>query len=254
MAFRVVIPARYHSSRLPGKVLLDIAGKPMLQHVYERALESGAESVVIATDNLQVKTIAEQFGAHCCITQAHHQSGTNRLTEVVALQGYAPDDIIVNVQADEPLIPALLIRQVAEDLLAEQQAKVSSLYKPLGSMDDLFNPNKVKVVLNQQGYALYFSRAPLPWDRDHFTFPPNKTQVLTNLYWMHIGLYAYRASFLPTYSQWAASPLEQIEKLEQLRVLWYGEKIHMTLATQAVAGDVNTAEDLQALRQLMTQH
>lgn len=250
MEFRVVIPARYASSRLPGKVLLDIAGKPMIQRVYERAVESGAESVIIATDDDRIRDAAESFGATVCMTAPEHQSGTERLAEAVVAMGYLEDEIVVNVQGDEPLIPSALISQVAEDLDKFDNARIATLYEPIKTTEDLFNPNKVKVVMNKRGYALYFSRAPIAWDRNHFSIPPQK-QSLSGEHFRHIGLYAYRVGFIQEYSQWESSPLEQMECLEQLRVLWNGGRIHLTPAKKAVPGDVNTQEDLERVRQLI---
>lgn len=245
MSFRVVIPARYASTRLPGKMLADIAGKPMIQHVYERAIESGAESVLIAADDERICEVAAQFGATVCMTSVDHTTGTDRIAEAVVMMGYPEEDIIVNVQGDEPFIPPAVIRQVAEDLDKFTNARVSTLYEPIKTVEDLFNTNHVKVVMNKRGYALYFSRAPIAWDRDHFTLPPSQIKSLHTTYFRHIGLYAFRVGFLQEYTQWEACALEQVEKLEQLRVLWNGGRIHLTQAQAPVPGDVNTAEDLK---------
>lgn len=242
--FRVVIPARYASSRLPGKMLADIGGKPMLQHVHARALESGAHSVVIATDDTRIQKAAEAFGATVCMTAAHHPTGTDRIAEVASTLGYLQEDIIVNVQGDEPFIPPALIRQVAEDLHACPRAHLTTLYTPIQTGEALFNPHHAKVVMDKEGYALYFSRAPIAWDRDHFP-PADKNAALHTPHFRHIGLYAFRAGFLQQYTQWEVSPLEEIEKLEQLRILWHGGHIHLTQAQEKVPGDVNTAEDLK---------
>lgn len=250
MEFRVIIPARYASHRLPGKMLLDIAGKPMIQHVYERAVESGAESVVIATDDERIAKVAEEFGAPVCMTSPEHESGTERLAEAVVAMGYLEDEIIVNVQGDVPLIPPALISQVAEDLDKFDNARIATLFEPIKTIEDLFDPNKVKVVMNKRGYALYFSRAPIAWDRDHFKIPPDKKQTLTE-HFRHIGLYAYRVGFIQECTEWESSPLEKMEQLEQLRVLWNGGRIHLTPAKKAVPNDVNTEEDLQRVRQLV---
>lgn len=250
MEFRVVIPARYASSRLPGKLLLDIAGKPMIQHVYERAVESGAESVIIATDDDRIRKVAEDFGATVCMTTSEHASGTERLAEAVVAMGYLEDEIIVNVQGDEPLIPPALISQVAEDLDKFDNARMATLYEPIKTMEELFDPNKVKVVMNKRGYALYFSRAPIAWDRDNFHIPPQK-QALKTEHYRHIGLYAYRVGFIQEYTEWESSPLEATECLEQLRVLWNGGRIHLTQAKKSVPSDVNTQEDLERVKQLL---
>ncbi len=250
MAFKVVIPARYASTRLPGKILADIGAKPMIQHVYERAIESGAESVLIATDDARIAKAAETFGATVCMTSSDHTTGTDRIAEAVVRMGYAADDIIVNVQGDEPFIPPAVIRQVAQDLDQFKNARVSTLYEPIETIEALFNTNHVKVVMNKRGYALYFSRAPIAWDRDAFTMPPSPTQKLHTEHFRHIGLYAFRAGFLQEYTQWEASPLEQIEKLEQLRVLWHGGRVHLTQVQKKVPDDINTAEDLKAAQLL----
>lgn len=251
MIFKVVIPARYASTRLPGKLLLDIAGKPMIQHVYERALSSGAESVVIATDDDRIRKVAEDFGASVCMTSPDHQSGTERLAEAVVALGYAEEDIIVNLQGDEPLVPAVVIRQVAEDLVKYENARVATLYEPIKTMEELFNPNNVKVVMNKRGYALYFSRAPVAWDREHFQIPPRKDQKLVTEHFRHVGIYAYHAGFLQEYMEWESSDLEKMERLEQLRVLWNGGRVHLTQAKEVVPFDVNTQEDLEKVRQLL---
>jgi 3-deoxy-manno-octulosonate cytidylyltransferase (CMP-KDO synthetase) len=251
MSFKVVIPARYASTRLPGKLLLDIAGKPMIQHVFERAMRSGAESVVIAADDDRIRKVAEDFGATVCMTSPDHQSGTDRLAEAVVALGYAEEDVIVNLQGDEPFVPPVVIRQVAEDLLKYENARVATLYEPIKTIEELFNPNHVKVVMNKRGYALYFSRAPVAWDREHFQIPPQKNQKLLTEHFRHVGIYAYHAGFLQEYMEWESSPLEEMERLEQLRVLWNGGRVHLTQAKEVVPFDVNTAEDLEKVRQLI---
>ncbi len=252
MEFRVVIPARYASTRLPGKMLLDIAGKPLIQHVYERAIESGAESVVIATDDERIAKVAEDFGALVCMTSPDHNTGTERLAEAVVALGYLEDEIIVNLQGDEPLIPPVVIRQVAEDLVKYENARVATLYEPIKSIEELFNPHHVKVVMNKRGYALYFSRAPIAWDREHFQIPPKKNQKLLTEHFRHVGIYAYRVGFLQQYMEWETSPLEQMERLEQLRVLWNGGRVHLSQTLENVPADVNTEEDLEHVRKLLT--
>lgn len=250
MSFKIVIPARYASSRLPGKPLLDIAGKPMIQHVYERALESNASEVIIATDDQRIERVASQFGADVCMTDANHPSGTDRLAEVAKLRGFADDDIIVNVQGDEPCLPATLINQVADDLQLHADADMATLYCQIEQEKHVFDPNVVKVVMDSQGYALYFSRAPIPWMRDHFnkesTLPPELP------HYRHIGLYGYRASFLKHYSELSSCVLEQEESLEQLRAIFHGKKIHLTAATISSGHGVDTEEDLIAVRELLT--
>ncbi|MBE0438498.1 MAG: 3-deoxy-manno-octulosonate cytidylyltransferase [Gammaproteobacteria bacterium] len=249
MSFKIVIPARYASSRLPGKPLLDIAGKPMIQHVYERAQESHASEVIIATDDQRIERVASQFGADVCMTNANHPSGTDRLAEVAAARGFAADDIIVNVQGDEPCLPATLINQVADDLQLHTDADMATLYCQIQQEKHVFDPNVVKVVMDSQGYALYFSRAPIPWMRDHFnkesTLPPQLP------HYRHIGLYGYRASFLTHYSELTPCVLEQEESLEQLRALFHGKKIHLTAATISSGHGVDTEQDLIAVRELL---
>lgn len=251
MDFRVIIPARYASSRLPGKMLMDIHGKPMIQHVYERALASGAESVVIATDDPRICKVAEGFDATVCMTSPEHPSGTDRIAEAVIAMGYSENDIIVNLQGDEPLIPPVVISQVAEDLEKFTNARVTTLYEPIKTVKELFDTNIVKVVMNERGYALYFSRAPIAWDRDHLTIPPTKTQTIEGPHFRHVGIYAFRASFLQEYTEWGACRLEEMEKLEQLRVLWNGGRVHLTQAQETVPIDVNTQEDLEIIRSLI---
>ncbi|EMC0406114.1 3-deoxy-manno-octulosonate cytidylyltransferase [Vibrio fluvialis] len=246
MSFTVVIPARYQSTRLPGKPLADIAGKPMVQWVYEQAMQAGAERVIIATDDARVEQAALAFGGTVCMTSPDHQSGTERLAEVVKLMGIEDDHIIVNVQGDEPFIPPSIIRQVADNLAASQ-APMATLAVEISHEDEVFNPNAVKVVTDKDGYALYFSRATIPWDRDNFAKDKTVVQPLMR----HIGIYAYRAGFINTYIQWPASQLEKIECLEQLRVLWYGEKIHVAVAFEAPPAGVDTPEDLDAVRRIV---
>lgn len=242
-AFSVIIPARYASTRLPGKPLLEIAGKPMLQHVHERALASGAERVLIATDDARIAAAAEAFGASCCMTASTHQSGTDRLAEVVAREGFADDRIVVNVQGDEPLIPPSLIQQVAQGLAQQPQAAMSTLCSPLQA-EDLTNPNVVKLVRDKQGFALYFSRAPIPFlrDADHARQTP---------LFRHIGLYAYRAAYLTHFAQLPVCDLEADEALEQLRVLHDGARIFVEPACELPPHGVDTAEDLQRVRALL---
>lgn len=247
MAFTVVIPARYQSTRLPGKPLADIAGKPMVQWVYEQALQAGAEHVIVATDDKRVEEAVLAFGGEVCMTSPDHESGTERLAEVVKLKNIADDHIIVNVQGDEPLIPPSIIRQVAENL-ANSVAPMATLAVDIEDESEVFNPNAVKVVTDNEGYALYFSRATIPWDRDGFA--TEQKQIETPLM-RHIGIYAYRAGFINTYINWAPSALERIECLEQLRVLWYGEKIHVAVAKEAPAAGVDTPEDLEAVRKII---
>ncbi|WP_323941077.1 3-deoxy-manno-octulosonate cytidylyltransferase [Aeromonas caviae] len=251
MSFVVVIPARYASTRLPGKPLADIHGKPMVQHVVEKALQSGADRVIVATDDERVQQALAPFAAaagfEVCMTSSDHQSGTERLAEVCRHYGFAADTIIVNVQGDEPLIPPVIIRQVADNLAAAS-APMATLSVPIRDAEEAFNPNAVKVVTDREGYALYFSRASIPWDRDRFA---QSREQIGDHYQRHIGIYAYRAGFIQRYVDWAPSVLEQVEALEQLRVLWYGEKIHVAQALQAPPVGVDTQADLDKVRALL---
>ncbi|AJJ64464.1 3-deoxy-manno-octulosonate cytidylyltransferase [Yersinia aldovae] len=247
MSFIAIIPARYASTRLPGKPLADIAGKPMVVHVMKRAQESGASRVIVATDHPDVVKAVEEAGGEVCLTRADHQSGTERLAEVIERYGFSDDDIIVNVQGDEPLVPPVIIRQVADNLAAVS-AGMATLAVPIASSEEAFNPNAVKVVIDAQGFALYFSRAAIPWERERFA---QSKEVIGDCFLRHIGIYAYRAGFIRRYVNWAPSKLEQIELLEQLRVLWYGEKIHVAVAKAVPAVGVDTQEDLDRVRAIM---
>lgn len=241
--FKVVIPARYASSRLPGKPLLELAGRPMLQHVHARAAESAAAEIIIATDDSRIETAASDFDARVCMTSDQHESGTERLAEVVEHYGWDDDTIIVNLQGDEPLMPPHLIDQVATDLASHEDAAIATLAYPLEAIANEADPHVVKVVLDQAGYAMYFSRAPIPWHRDPEetgTGIPGSNPVLH-----HLGLYAYRTGFLKHYCQLAPSPLEIFEKLEQLRALWHGLKIHVGIADEIPGPGVDTEADLQ---------
>ena len=253
MSFTVVIPARYESSRLPGKPLADIAGKPMIQHVYERARESGAAEVVVATDDQRIVDAVNAFGGTVMLTSSEHRSGTERLAEVVDRLALADDEVVVNVQGDEPQIPSQVIRQVAENLAAQRNAPMATLAVPIEDVAEVFNPNAVKVVLDANGYALYFSRAAMPFDREQFgpivSSPAAHAKVtLAEGYLRHVGIYAYRAGFIHRYAEWEPSPIEALESLEQLRVLWYGERIHVAQAIATPPAGVDTQEDLERVR------
>lgn len=250
MSFYVVIPARYASSRLPAKPLKDIAGKPMIQHVYERACESAATQVIIATDDERIEQAARAFGATVCMTSPDHQSGTDRLQEVVSQLGLPDDAIVVNVQGDEPLIPPEVINQVAQNLAGDGSASVATLCEPIESVEDFCNPNIVKVVMDAHGRALYFSRAPIPYPRDAFA---GEGRALPEDFVArrHIGIYAYRVGLLHRFVTWDQAPLERFESLEQLRVMWQGESIHVAEACRPVPGGVDTEPDLARVRRLL---
>ncbi|MBU9847189.1 3-deoxy-manno-octulosonate cytidylyltransferase [Rahnella ecdela] len=248
MSFIAIIPARFGSSRLPGKPLADINGKPMVVHVMERALESGAKRVIVATDHPDVAKAVEAAGGEVCLTRPDHESGTERLAEVIELCQFADDEIIVNVQGDEPLIPPVIIRQVADNL-AKSEAGMATLAVPIETAEEAFNPNAVKVVRDARGYALYFSRATIPWERERFAV---SKETVGDTFLRHIGIYAYRAGFIRQYVKWEPSQLEHIELLEQLRVLWYGEKIHVDVAKAIPSVGVDTAEDLERVRAILS--
>ncbi len=209
MSFTVVIPARYQSTRLPGKPLADIGGKPMVQLVYEQAIQAGADQVIIATDDERVEKAVKAFGGEVCMTSPDHESGTERLAEVVKLKNIPDDHIIVNVQGDEPLIPPSIISQVANNLAASQ-APMATLAVEIEDEAEVFNPNAVKVLTDKDGYAMYFSRATIPWDRDNFA---NGGKTIAQPLMRHIGIYAYRAGFINTYINWEPTALEKIECL-----------------------------------------
>lgn len=248
MSFVVVIPARYQSSRLPGKVLAEIGGKPMIQWVVEKATASGASKVIVATDNDEVATAVKKFGGEVCLTRADHQSGTERLAEVVEHYNFSPDQVIVNVQGDEPFIPSANIAQVAHNLAEQSLARMATLAVPITTAEEAFNANAVKVVMNKAGYAMYFSRATIPYDRERFLINQDQSSI-GDFYYRHIGIYAYRAGFITDYVSWPASELEKIESLEQLRVLWQGEQIHVAVADSNLPVEgVDTPEDLEKAR------
>lgn len=251
LRFKVVIPARYASTRLPGKPLLSIAGKPMIAHVCERAREADADEIIVATDDERILQTVNELGIKAIMTSPDHQSGTERIAEVARLCDWGHDEIIVNLQGDEPLIPPAYIREVASALAGQQQAGIATLAVEIVDNEEIFNPNAVKVVLNKAGLALYFSRAPIPWERGGFDHaggvPSGKMPYLR-----HIGMYAYTVDFLNRYCQWEASPLESVESLEQLRILWNGESIRVKVVAQTPTAGVDTPEDLVRVEQVLS--
>ncbi|MBC3957477.1 MULTISPECIES: 3-deoxy-manno-octulosonate cytidylyltransferase [Pseudomonas] len=248
--FTVVIPARYGSSRFPGKPLKVIAGKPMVQHVWEQARKSSAQRVVVATDDVRIVEACQAFGAEVLLTREDHNSGTDRLAEVAAQLGLAADAIVVNVQGDEPMIPPAVIDQVASNLAAHPEAGISTLAEPIDDVTALFNPNVVKVSSDINGLALTFSRAPLPWARDALAV--NRDVLPAGVpYRRHIGIYAYRAGFLHDFVSWGPCWLENTENLEQLRALWNGVRIHVADAVEAPPAGVDTPEDLERVKRLL---
>jgi 3-deoxy-manno-octulosonate cytidylyltransferase (CMP-KDO synthetase) len=244
----VVIPARYASSRLPAKALLEIDGKPMLAHVHQKALASGAERVIIATDDKRIEAAALKFGAEVCMTAKTHNSGTDRVAEVLRQHDVPEDLIVVNVQGDEPLLPSVLIQQVAIALHKYTAAQVATLCEPITTNEAIFNPNVVKVVRDKHGFALYFSRAPVPFLRDHFAQRPEV--FIAHQHFRHIGIYAYRAAYLQHCTQLPPCALELGEALEQLRILHDGGKIYVAEAVVDAGIGVDTPEDLARVRAL----
>lgn len=249
--FRVVIPARYASTRLPGKALMSIGGKPMVQWVYERARASGAADVLIATDDSLILSAGHSFGAEVVMTEATHASGTDRIAEVARKKSWPEGDIVVNVQGDEPLIPPALIGQVAQLLEMHPRAAVATLATTIDSLEEFLNPNAVKVVTDAGGRALYFSRAPIPWNRDGAPGGIASQRVFAGSR-RHIGIYAYRVGALLRLAALAPTALEHSERLEQLRALENGFEIRVGDAVERPGPDVNTAEDFERVLALTT--
>ena len=246
-SFVVVIPARYASARLPGKPLADIAGKPMVVHVADRARESGAQEVIVATDDRRIRDTVAEHGHIAMMTRPDHASGTDRIAEIATARSWPDELIVINVQGDEPRIPPQLIRSVAEQLVSHPDAAIATACHRIHSAAEMFDPNAVKVVLDKDGYAAYFSRAPIPYARDAFkadmTCLPEGLPV-----YRHLGLYAYRCSFLRIYSTLAPSAMERFESLEQLRALWHGYRISVAVTDHAPDPGVDTPEDLEKMR------
>lgn len=241
--FKVVIPARYGSTRLPGKPLRMLGGTPMIVHVCRRARACGAEEVVVATDDERIVSAVEDAGFEALMTSPDHASGTDRIAEVAEVRGWGADDVVVNLQGDEPQMPPALVTQVAEDLSRHPDASVATVATPLTDRAALFDPNQVKVVLDAAGYAAYFSRAPIPWHRDGFAASdsvlPEGVPFLR-----HVGLYSYRVGFLRRFVGWPPAPTERAESLEQLRALWNGDRIHVSVTDEPPPRGVDTPEDL----------
>lgn len=248
--FKVVIPARYGSTRLPGKPMREIAGKPMIQHVCERAQEANAEQIVVATDDKRIFDFVLSLGIDVVMTSEQHQSGTERINEVAEILNWSEDNIIVNLQGDEPLVPPTLIQSVAHELGNQQQSGMATLASRISEVEEIFDPNAVKVVLDKDRYALYFSRAPIPWDRKSFS-TIEKNMSADFPYFRHIGMYAYTVNFLKRYCRWEPSKFEEIESLEQLRVLWHGESILVKVVDQAPEAGVDTESDLLRIESAM---
>ena len=244
--FRIVIPARYGSTRLPGKPLRLLAGRPLIEHVHARASAAGAREVIVATDDERIAAACRGFGAEVELTDARHASGTDRLAEVARLRGWAGSEIVVNVQGDEPLLAPANIAQAAALLAADPEAAIATLATPIRERAELADPDVVKVVADLHGRALYFSRAPIPHLREARALSPRETA------WRHIGLYAYRVEALALFAALPQGRLERLEQLEQLRALEHGLKIAVALAEQAPGPGVDTEADLEAVEQLLT--
>lgn len=239
--FHIIIPARLHSTRLPGKMLLDVAGKPLIQRVYERALRCQAASITIATDDEKIRSVAEAFGARTFMTSVDHPNGTSRLAEAAEILGLASQNIVLCMQGDEPLVPVKAIEAIVAAMHANPSASATTLATPIRDLHELSDPNAVKVVLDKQGFALYFSRSTIPFDRDSRVLSLNTSPAV---YHRHLGLYVYRVATLKKYRDWLPSPLEVLESLEQLRLLWQGEKIHVTVIDEPLPAGVDTDIDL----------
>jgi 3-deoxy-manno-octulosonate cytidylyltransferase (CMP-KDO synthetase) len=243
--FHVIIPARFGSTRLHGKPLLQIGDRPLIQWVWQSAVESGAASVLIATDDDRIRAAALGFGADCLMTSPHHVSGTDRIAETVRVRGFAADDIVVNLQGDEPAMPAEVVARVAHGLRDVAGADISTAAAPIRSLREFLDPNCVKALRDPDGRALYFSRAPVPWPRDSIAAERPASFVGA---WRHIGIYAYRVRSLLQFAAWPPTPLEMTEKLEQLRALEHGMHIHVVTLRESPPAGVDTPEDLERVR------
>jgi 3-deoxy-manno-octulosonate cytidylyltransferase (CMP-KDO synthetase) len=243
LEFSVIIPARYQSTRLPGKPLIDLAGKTMIQRVYEQALDSDASRVIVATDDDRIAGAVEEFGGQVCMTSSDHSSGTDRLQEVCSILGLSDEHIVINVQGDEPLIPPAVINQVANNL-NQSNAEMATLSETIDRIEDFLDPNIVKVVSDNLSHAIYFSRAPIPWPREEFS--SSQSELPRQLECQrHLGIYAYRVSLLNKFVKWPESTLERIERLEQLRALWHGVAIHIEQSIENIPPGVDTESDLK---------
>jgi len=248
--FSVIIPARLKSTRLPNKMLADIAGKPLIYHTWHNACKSSASDVIIACDDQQIYDVCTQFGARVVLTSTNHISGTSRLSEACAILKLAAKHIVVNVQGDEPLLPANLINQVAANLARNNNAHIATLAHKITNANELFNPDIVKVVTNKLGFALNFSRAPMPWARDDFIY--SKNSLPANFTWLrHIGIYAYSAGFIKQYVEFSSCELEDCEKLEQLRAMWHGYNIHVATCADIPPAGVDSRDDLLRVRSIL---
>ncbi|MDB6096508.1 MAG: 3-deoxy-manno-octulosonate cytidylyltransferase [Francisellaceae bacterium] len=249
ISFIIIIPARLASTRLPQKLILDLGGKPVIERVYENALTLGANRVIIATDSEKIENLAKTFGAEVILTDINHLNGTERLAEVVNFYQFPDETIIVNVQGDEPLISRTAIQSIVKCLANKRDADMATACVPITDVAEIFNPNCVKVIFNEQGLVHYFSRAPIPWDRSQFNLEADKI-TLTNAHFRHIGLYAYKAKILNSYKDLKPSLLEQIEILEQLRFLENGKNIYIEVLNEDILPGIDTLEDLETVRLL----
>lgn len=247
MSFTVVIPARYAASRLPGKPLRELDGKPLVEHAWHCAVASGAADVIVATDDARIARVAGAFGARVCMTDTAHASGTDRIAEVARVMNLGDDRVVVNLQCDEPHMPPTLLAQVAGDIAGDDAADIATLCTPITEAAELSDPNLVKVVRDAAGYGIYFSRAPIPWVRDAFA-AGERTPPGPSTHLRHIGLYAYRAGFLREYVSWEPCELERLEALEQLRALWHGRRIRVGIARELPGPGIDTPQDLAALQ------
>jgi 3-deoxy-manno-octulosonate cytidylyltransferase (CMP-KDO synthetase) len=240
----LVIPARFGSTRLPGKPLRLIAGKPMIQHVYERALKSNFKTIIIATENKKIEACCQDFGATVCMTSSQHKTGSDRLAEVAKIYAWSDDTIVINLQGDEPLTPIANLYQVATNLANNPDASIATLAAPIFEAKQIADPNIVKVVMDKNGMAVYFSRAPIPFQR-------NQEDGGNDYALRHIGLYAYRVSYLKAFASMQTCQLENLEKLEQLRAIWHGARIHIEIAAEIPGHGVDTEEDLLAVEKII---
>jgi 3-deoxy-manno-octulosonate cytidylyltransferase (CMP-KDO synthetase) len=247
--FHVIIPARFGSTRLPGKPLLPIDGRPLIQWVWQSAVASGAASVLLATDDERIRDAAAKFGADCVMTSADHVSGTDRIAEAVRARGLPADAIVVNLQGDEPAMPAVVISRVAQALREAAGRDIATAVAPIESLEEFLDPNCVKALRARDGRALYFSRAPVPWPRDHISAERPASYAGA---WRHIGIYAYRVRSLLEFAAWPPTPLETTEKLEQLRALEHGMHIHLVALAEAPPAGVDTPADLERVRAALT--
>ncbi len=243
--FHIIIPTRFAASRLPGKPLLGIGDRPLIQWVWQSAQASGAASVIVATDDARIRDAAQRFGAEVVMTSAQHASGTDRIAEVVRAKGFAADEVVVNLQGDEPMMPPAVIHEVAGALIARPQVHVATAVAPILSLPEFLDPSCVKALRALDGQALYFSRAPVPWPRDAAS--DGRPARFAGA-WRHIGIYAYRVRSLLELASWPPTMLEQTEKLEQLRALEHGMRIHLVALSEAPPAGVDTPEDLERVR------